>query len=76
MAIHRLLENSAFGPEEIERLVLAYEKVLAALSLKSRDDPATRIIAKKVIKVAQTGDLDPEQISRRAIAELGTSRAA
>ena len=76
MAIHRLLENSAFGPEEIEAIVIAYEKALSVLALKNGDDPATRIVAKKIIKVAQTAERDPEQICQRAIEELEISRAA
>jgi hypothetical protein len=52
MAIHRLLENSAFGPEEIEAMVVAYEKALSAFALKSGDYPAARLVAKKIIKVA------------------------
>jgi hypothetical protein len=39
-------------------------------------DPATRTIAKKIIKAAQTAERDPEQICRRAIEELGISHAA
>ncbi len=31
MTIYRLLANTAFGPEEIERLVHAYEQTLRAL---------------------------------------------
>lgn len=76
MPIRRLLKNSAFSPEEIEFLVLAYEKALSVLALKSRDDFATRTVAKKIIKVAQAGERDPEQICRRAVEELGISRAA
>lgn len=76
MVIHRLLENSAFGPEDIETIVVAYEKALSALALKNGDDPATRIVAKKIIKVAQTAERDPEQICRRAIEELEIYRAA
>jgi hypothetical protein len=74
MTIRQLLENSAFGPEEIERLVVAYEQALSVFALKDRDDFATRVIARKIIKVAQTGERDAEQICQRAIAEL--SRAA
>lgn len=75
-AIYRLLENQAFGPEEIKRLVSAYEKALRVLALKSRDDAATQLVAKKIIKIAQTGERDPARICRRAIAELAISRAA
>jgi hypothetical protein len=35
-----------------------------------RDDPLTEIIAKTVIKIAQTGD-DPAQLSALAIKQLG-----
>jgi hypothetical protein len=71
VAIYRLLQNSALGPEELKRLADAYERALIALRLKDRDDPMTQIVAKKIIEVGQTGLKDPEQISARAIEELG-----
>ena len=71
MAIYRLLQNSAFGPDEIERIKIAYEGALHALGLADRTDPITEIIAKKIIEVAQTGERDPLRIQARAIAELG-----
>ena len=71
MAIYRLLQNVALGPEEIKRLTDAYEHTLSVLSVKDRDDPLTEFIAKKIIKIGQTGLKDPTQISARAIAELG-----
>jgi len=58
------------GPEEIERLVLAYEQTLRELGLTKRDNQA-QMIAKKVVEVGQTGLRDPAQISRLAINELG-----
>jgi hypothetical protein len=44
---------------------------LRALDLENRDDPMTRMIAKKIIEVGQTGIRDPAQISQLAIKELG-----
>jgi hypothetical protein len=41
MTIYGLLKNTTFGPEEIERLVPAYEQTLRALGLKDRSDPIT-----------------------------------
>jgi hypothetical protein len=38
MAIHHLLNSSAFGPEEIQQIVKAYDDALSALGLSSRDD--------------------------------------
>lgn len=69
MAIYRLLQNSAFVPEDIGRLVAAYENCLRILNLSDRSDPITELIAKKVIEVAQTGMRDPEL----ALEEIGMS---
>jgi hypothetical protein len=71
MPIHRILQNSPLRPEDIRILVAAYEGTLQAHGLKDRSDPITEIVAKKIIEIGQTGLRDPEQISRRAIEELG-----
>ncbi len=70
MAIYRLLKNSTLGPEEINRIIAAYEQALHTLCVKDRDDPLTEMVAKKIIKIAQTGIHDPAQLSARAIKEL------
>jgi hypothetical protein len=54
LAIYSLLQNSAFGPDDIERLGTAYENALRALQLNNRDDPITQIVAKRIIHAAQT----------------------
>ena len=71
MAIQRLLQNSAFEPEQIAYMATAYEGALHELELANRTDPITEIIAKKIIEIAQTGERDPLQMRGRAIAELG-----
>jgi hypothetical protein len=72
MAIYRLLENTVFGPEEIERLVTAYEQTLRALGLKDRSDPITHFVAEKIIAVGRLGIEDPAEISKLALNELGS----
>jgi hypothetical protein len=67
MTIHRLLQNTPLGQQDIERLVTAYEQALRALDLKERDDPVTQAVAKKIIEIGQTGIRDPAQISQLAI---------
>jgi hypothetical protein len=57
-------------PEKVSRITAAYEQVLYTLCVKDRDDPLTEMIAKKIIKIAQTGVHDPAQISALAIKEL------
>jgi hypothetical protein len=65
--IYRLLRKSAFGPEDIRRLAMAYESALRALKLNDRDDPITEIIAKRT---AQTGLGDPDSLCATAIKDL------
>jgi hypothetical protein len=65
--IRRLLENHVFGPDEIAVLTTAFEDTLRALRLTDRADPATEIIAKKIIELAQQGERDPVRLRERAI---------
>jgi hypothetical protein len=71
MAIYRLLKNSALAPEEINRITEAYEQALHTLCVRDRDDPLTEMIAKTIIKIAQTGVHDAAQISALTIKQLG-----
>jgi len=57
-------------PTEISCIMTAYERTLHALCVKDRDDPLTEMIAKTVIKVAQTDIADPAEISAQAIKQL------
>ena len=72
MTIHRLLQNIPLEPEDIDRLVTAYEETLRALGLSDRNDQITEIVAKKIIEIGQTGIRDPAQISQLAIKAIGT----
>ena len=60
----------ALGPEETSRITEAYGQALQTLCVKDRDDPLTEMIAKIIIKIAQTGTHDAAQLSALAIAEL------
>ena len=71
VAIYRLLQNSAFAPEDIAPLVAAYEDCLRTLKLRS--DPVTEIVAKKIIEIAQTGIRDSGRLGRLALQEIGIS---
>jgi hypothetical protein len=74
MAIYRLLQNSAFAPEDIGRLVAAYEDCLRILNVIDRTDPISEFLAKKIIEIGQTGMRDPVQIGRLALKEIGISQ--
>jgi hypothetical protein len=77
MAIYRLLEKSAFEPEDILQMTTAYEFALVALQLKDRSDPITATVAKYIIEAAQTGEKNPKNICALALSRLqGTQREA
>jgi hypothetical protein len=71
MTIHRLLKNATFAPEEIERLVTAYEETLRRLGLKDRSDPITQLVAEKIIAIARLGIEDPTELCKLVLKELG-----
>jgi hypothetical protein len=48
----------------------AYESVLVALQLTDRQDPLTEIVAKKIVEIAETGELDPDRLRNRALEEI------
>jgi hypothetical protein len=73
VAIHRLLQNSAFGPEEIDCMVKAYEASVRVLRSADRSDASAEAVAKKIIEVAQTGERDPLKLSKRVLKDLGLS---
>ncbi len=77
MAIYRLLQKSAFEPDDIKRMTTAYETALVQLELKDRNDPLTELIAKLIIEVAQTGETNADNICAIALSRLnGTAREA
>jgi hypothetical protein len=70
MTFQRLFKDTAFGPEDIERLVTAYEQTLRALRLKDRNDPITQLVAEKIIAIGRMGIEDPAEISKLALKQL------
>jgi hypothetical protein len=65
--IIRLLQDGAFGPEDIKVMSMAFEKALRALGLIDRADPLTELVAKKIIEVAKTGESNPTRLRNRAL---------
>jgi hypothetical protein len=67
MAIYRLIRESVFEPEAIERMTVAYENVLKVLQLTDREDPITELVARKIIDFARAGEIDPERLCQRTL---------
>ena len=58
MPIRGYLSGQAFEPEVIRQMSLALETACAKCGLKLTDDPATRVVALKIIELAQRGVRD------------------
>ena len=70
MPIRPYLAHQAFDPETIRGMSVALETVCNALSLKMIDDAATRIIAEKIIELAQRGVRDVSSLTAMTLKEF------
>ena len=73
MPITPYLAHQAFEPEIIDTMSAAFVAACEALHLKVDDDPATRIVAEKVIELAQRGIRDPDTLRTMTLKEFGLS---
>jgi hypothetical protein len=70
--IRALIENdSAFGPEDIANLAVAFDAALSKLGLVDRKDPMTMTVAKLIIELAKNGERDPKKLCDDALKLLG-----
>ena len=74
MAIHRLIANGSFGPDEIQAITEAYDAALIELCQPNNDDPITELIAKSIVNVTAAGERDPALIKERALNALGVRK--
>ena len=75
MQIRPFLSGQEFDPETIQKMTDALERVCNALGLKMVDDPATRLIAKKVIEQAQRGVRDVSTLTALTLKEFQQSKS-
>ena len=76
MAIYKLLRNSAFEPEDVKRLGVAFEMALKELGIKDRQSSSGETLAKLIIEAAQSGPRDSAEICRIAVACLNGPQVA
>jgi hypothetical protein len=62
VAIYRLLQKSAFSPEDTKRMGDASELAFVQLGLKDRNDSLTENVAELIVEIAQTGEKDHKMI--------------
>ena len=72
MPLRLILQNDhSFGPDEIQRLIAAFEDTLRVLGLTSREDPLTLTIAKIIFDLAKQGERDPIRLRDEVLRVLG-----
>jgi hypothetical protein len=54
-------------------MVIAFESALVILNLDDPNDPLVETVAKKIISLASQGITDPDEISRRVVADTEPS---
>jgi hypothetical protein len=64
MTIRPFLSGRPFDPEMIQGMSVALKSVCETLSLELADGPETRIVAKKIIELAQRGVRDVASAQR------------
>jgi hypothetical protein len=70
MPIRPFLAGQAFEPELIGQMSHALETVCGKLGLGLGDDPSTRLVALKIIELAQRGVRDAPTLSAMTLTDL------
>jgi hypothetical protein len=70
--IRPFLAGQAFEPEMLQQMSAAFVKACEALRLEIRDDPATRLVARTIIDLAQRGLRDSATLLEMTLQEFRT----
>jgi hypothetical protein len=70
MPIRGFLSGQAFEPEVVRQMSLALETLCGKFGMKLADDPATRVVALKIIELAERGVRDAPTLSKMTLKEL------
>ena len=71
-----LLSNQPFSPETKQTISLAFERVCVSLGLNVQDDPVTRLVAEKIIALAERDINDVETLRDMTLREFGKDTSA
>jgi hypothetical protein len=67
MPITPFLDGHRFDPETKRIMGVAFEMARAALRLDDRSDALNKIVAENIIKLAQEGERDPDELCERTL---------
>ena len=71
--IRPFLTGQSFDPELIEDMSAALVRACEALELRIMDDPATRLVARTIIELAQRGLRDEDGLVEMTLREFGVN---
>jgi hypothetical protein len=63
MLIHRILDNTPFGPTDVEAMAQAFEAICLTLNITRADE--RDLVARKVINCATLGTLNRQDICKK-----------
>lgn len=70
-----LEKDSSFGPEDLAAMSAGFERALHRLRLTDRTDPATALVARKIIALAKQGVRDPDKLCEGVLNALAADGA-
>ena len=70
MPIRGFLSGQAFEPEVVRQMSLALETICGKFGIKLTDEPATRVVALKIIELAERGVRDEPTLTEMTLQEL------
>jgi hypothetical protein len=70
MPIRGFLSGQAFEPEVVRQMSLALETICGKFGMKLTEDPATRVVALKIIELAQRGVHDASILTEMTLKDL------
>jgi hypothetical protein len=71
MPIRHLLEYvPSLRADDVPEVIAAFDAALAKLGVKDRDDPATLMVAYRIIELVKAGERDPLRLRDAALKSL------
>jgi hypothetical protein len=74
VSIKRFFSGRAFEPELIRHMAAAFDRACETLGLEPTDDPATRMVASKIIELAERGLRDEETLLEWTLRDFGINK--
>jgi hypothetical protein len=69
------LRDHAFGPSEIQAMSLALDEVCTSLGVADGDNEGRRIVAERIVALAQLGEYNAARLRDRVIHEASSKVA-